>query len=74
MITRIVSCIDVEAESPKEAYKKLNKVMGDVEMKTEGGISWESTDEWYGADGDILGEQEVTEVRLEALQEINSGD
>ena len=47
---RLVVCIDIEAESLKEAYLAMrdNMIIGDAPACR----GWETSDEWYGPDGD----------------------
>jgi len=66
---RIGIMIDVDATSLKEAYKRVYNTMGEVSM-SEGDIDWESSDEWFDEDGQMLNEDEVSSIRLEALKEL----
>ena len=55
---RIVCAIDIEAESATHAYERLFE-----ELKLPPGFEWESTDEWYDADGNQLSEELVCGAR-----------
>jgi hypothetical protein len=61
---RIVVCIDVEASSPEDAYSKVYDMM----MKIEPSQAWESSDEWYDEDGELIDELRVSQARLEVLK------
>lgn len=47
---RLIVCIDIEADSLKEAYLAMrdNMIIGDAPACR----GWETSDEWYGPDGD----------------------
>lgn len=64
MSIRIVVCLDIEAATPTEAYKKLYQQMPKLH---DAGIDWESTDEWYDEDGEALSPEQITEIRQNVL-------
>lgn len=51
MSFRMVVCVDLDADDLPGAYKKLRRMMI---FGVSGGAfaGWESTDEWYGKDGE----------------------
>lgn len=61
---RIVVALDIEAATPEDAYKKLCAVMPLLHPQ---GIAWESTDEWYGVDGEPLDEEVISAAWLRTL-------
>jgi hypothetical protein len=64
---RIIVALDVEAKTPEDAYKKLYDALPLLHPR---GIDWESTDEWYGTDGEALTEEAVSAARLRVLSRI----
>ena len=61
---RLVVCIDIEAKNLSEAYGKLWRGMA-VTMMSE---DWESSDEWYGEDGELGSEEELAAARMAFFQ------
>lgn len=59
---RIVLCVDVNAATPEEAYKKVHDAM------TRTAMSWGSSDEWFDPDGNPLSFQTVLKARLAAFK------
>lgn len=62
---RIVVCFDIEAASPEEAYRTLHAKLGPV---TTLDFEWESTDEWYGDQGERLSDRKVFAAREAAFK------
>lgn len=58
---RLVICLDVDAASLEEAYRKTYKIMGEA-SKTHG-IDWESTDEAFGPGGQPVDKDRLSEAR-----------
>jgi hypothetical protein len=56
---RIIVAIDVDTDDPTEAYRVVDAVL-DKDL----GIEWESTDEWYGDDGEPMDEDEISAIRM----------
>ena len=65
---RIVVCLDVEAESMKEAYGKVYQTLKAVDCED---FQWESSDEWYDPDGGQLPAETVQKIRMEVFAEEN---
>lgn len=63
MSIRIVVCLDVEAATPRDAYALLYKRLQTLHPE----IDWESTDEWFDADGMLLDEDVIEEARHATL-------
>jgi len=57
----LVVCLDVEAETPARAYGQTYEGM------TLSGLDWESSDEWFGADGDLADPEELQAARMEYM-------
>ena len=55
-------CVDIDADTPTEAYGKLYEAMGKVEKENKD-IQWESSDEWYDEDGEPLTEKSAQLAR-----------
>ena len=53
---RIVSCIDIDADTLDEAYRKLCAQM----KKLPDGIEWRGSEEWYHDDGTPATEREIS--------------
>jgi hypothetical protein len=58
---RLVVCVDVQAEDPAKAYGETYEGM------TLSGLDWESSDEWFGADGNPADPEELQTARMEYL-------
>jgi hypothetical protein len=69
---RIVVCIDVEADTPAEAYATLHTMFAHVAADPVLGsmVDWESTDEWFDADGNPMTEAEQDAARKAFFQEV----
>jgi len=61
---RLVVCIDIEADSLQEAYGKLWRGMAPTVFED----AWESSDEWYGSDGEPGTEEELSDARSAFFQ------
>jgi len=64
---RLVVCIDVPADSLKEAYGKMRKFVTDG--NPENALGWETSDEWYGPDGEQGDEVELQAAIMANLKE-----
>lgn len=64
MSTRIVICVDLVPDNLEGAYYDLYTAM----MKS--GLEWESSDEWYGADGSAVSEDAAQAARMVAFKKI----
>jgi hypothetical protein len=62
---RIVTCLDFETDDPYEAYTLLREAMKSVYAQFE--IDYETTDEWYDADGEPIDLLLVENVRNTTL-------
>ena len=64
MSIRIVVCLDFDTDSAAHAYEVLHRIMPS-NLKTwpefEG---WESSEEWFGADGEPMTEDEISKCRM----------
>ena len=65
---RIIIAIDVEAESPEMAYERVSEEMKTVDTED---FQWESTDEWYDDDGNVIDEDEVQRIRMAVFAKLN---
>ena len=65
MRIRIVICVDIEKDTPEEAYSELYDRMGRIAKGDM--LEWESTDEWFGSDGEPMDERAVSEARMRVL-------
>lgn len=63
---RFVVCVDIEADTVKDGYRKLLDRMN--------GNDWESTDEVYGADGEPVVGEALETARLAILSERMEGE
>lgn len=61
---RIVICLDVETDSPSEAYEHVYKHMQRIKVEHPE-IDWESTDDWFGPDGAQLSKEDIAKIRLD---------
>lgn len=59
---RIVVNIDLPSDVPAEAYRELQELLEKVQFEDFG---WETSDEWYAADGTALS-QETIDAACEA--------
>lgn len=55
---RLVVCVDVQAGTPEQAYGLTYEGMA------LSGLDWESSDEWFGADGEIASPDELQSARM----------
>lgn len=65
---RIVVCLDVEARSMAEAYRRVYRRMKKVDCRN---FQWESTDEWYTPDAEALEPGDVQDIRMRVFREEN---
>lgn len=63
---RLVVCIDVEADSLKDAYGKVYEAMGQLPE----GLDWESSDEAFDPDGAEIGPKKLQEARMAYLDSV----
>lgn len=66
---RIVVCLDVEARSMADAYRRVYRRMKKVDCEH---FQWESTDEWYTPDAEALEPGDVQEIRMKVFAEENA--
>ena len=64
MTIRIRINIDLDTHHIEHAYSDVHKAM------TAAGLNWESTDEWWYADGDTIPEFVIAEARKRVLDAI----
>ena len=66
---RLIVCIDIEAESLKEAYLAMrdNMIIGDAPSCR----GWETSDEWYGpgGDGEAGDPEELQKAIIESMKD-----
>lgn len=67
MITICVSIV-VDTDDPVEAYTKTYNELAKIDPKV---AEWESTDEWYGPDGEAMDEDDISEARMAAFNSRN---
>lgn len=65
---RIVVCLDVEARSMAEAYRRVYRRMKKVDCDN---FEWESSDEWYDPEANALEPGDVQEIRMKVFAEEN---
>lgn len=58
---RFVICVDVEADSLDEGYSKLYDTMAKVDQEA---FQWESTDEAFTPDGDVVDPKDLQRARM----------
>lgn len=63
---RIVICLDVEARSMTEAYRRVYRKMKKVDCDN---FQWESSDEWYMPDGTALEPGNAQDIRMKVFAE-----
>lgn len=63
---RIVVCIDVEADSLTEAYRRVYKKMRVVDNPD---FQWESSDEWYDDSGESVDPDTCSDIRMKVFAE-----
>lgn len=72
MAYRIVICVDIHAETLKEAYGKLYDSMKQPEGSD---LDWESTDEWFDDEDGALGTpEELQEARMAVYKDRNPAE
>lgn len=54
---RLIVCFDLDADTPGEAYAHLESRLNPL------GIAWETSDEWYDADGE-QGDPDVLQAAI----------
>ena len=64
--------IDVDANNLLDAYKQLDKIMHQ-EVKACN-VSWESSDEAYDHEGEVIDPETLQEARMKAFKEIREKD
>lgn len=69
MTIRIVLHVDIPADTPQDAYRKLSEGMSTSKFSEY----WESTDEWYDADGDPVSVYDINNARMVVLKEREEG-
>lgn len=62
---RLVVCLDVEAESLKDAYGRVYEAMG----KLPEGFDWESSDEAFDPEGELIDVNDLGRARMEYIDE-----
>lgn len=65
---RIVICVDIKASSIEEAYRNLYLKMGHLDDKD---FQWESTDEWFDPEGNIIDPEEISKIRMKIIGNSN---
>ena len=61
---RIIIAIDgEEGESPESLYRRLRAALKNTKL------DWESTDDWFDDSGELLDEEEVSEIRTKVVYE-----
>lgn len=58
---RICICIDVDTDDAETAYGIV------FDKMLESRLDWESSDEWYGDDGEPLAQDVISEARMRVL-------
>lgn len=61
---RLVLCLDVNAGSLEEAYRKAYETMNDVCAKSDNTLEWESTDEAFDAEGEPVSPETMQDARM----------
>jgi len=66
---RVCVLIDVNVDTPHEAYRKVKELLDThIYVSGNGFDGWESSDsDWYGPDGNALSEAEINAARLGVL-------
>ncbi len=65
---RITVLVDVNVPDPEEAYRRVYAMMTNAAMDDEL-LGWESTNEWFDAEGLPLTEEAVTAIRMKIVKE-----
>lgn len=63
---RLVVCVDVTADNLTEAYRKVRRFIS--EGPSENALGWETSDEWYGPDGEQGDEAELQAAIMKAIE------
>jgi hypothetical protein len=63
---RIIIALDIEASSTEEAYAKAYETMKQVDTES---FQWESTDEWFDEDGELIPPDAVQDIRMKVFGE-----
>lgn len=66
---RIVVCLDIEARSMEDAYRRVYRRMRRVDCAN---FQWESTDEWYDPEATPLEPGDVQDIRMRVFKEETS--
>jgi len=66
---RFVICVDVEAKNLEEGYSKLYDTMGKVDCES---FQWESSDEAYTPDGELVNSDQLTNARMTKIAEMEA--
>lgn len=67
---RIVICCDIDADSVTDAYRKLFRMLWQVQRDNElEWFDWESSDEWYFEDGERVPQNIVDAARSTVFNE-----
>lgn len=69
---RLVVCIDVDATSLLEAYGKVYEAMGRITGPMSG-MDWESSDEAYTPNAELIPEEELSKTRMAYLDKRSQG-
>lgn len=69
---RLIALVDIEAESLEEAYWELYTMMDQATSLS--GNSWESSDEWFGPDGEAGDPDELQKARMAFFDKTRKGD
>ncbi len=65
MTTRIVVCIDTELDDTLEqAYEHVYRAMDSIVSDQ---LIWESSDEWFDTDGELIPEAIISATRMAVL-------
>lgn len=67
---RLVLCLDVDASSLEEAYRKAYETMNEVCSKSGGTLEWESTDEAFDSDGEIISPSTLQDARIKVFSDL----
>jgi len=57
---RICIMVDLDSDDPRAAYAMLRSTLA-------GRVDWESSDEWYRADGEEISAEEISRVRMDEI-------
>jgi hypothetical protein len=68
LTTRFVVCIDIEEDDVAKAYTELYRFMHNQVPAHK--IGWESTDEVFGEDGELMNQNDIQEAREKGFAQI----